>query len=57
MPSVALYWEIAPQITTRACRAEVGERRVEYLSADVVEEHVDTLRALLGQGLMTSSDL
>ena len=47
--SVALYWEIAPQITTRALRARRAERGVEDLAADVVEVDVDPLRAVLAQ--------
>ena len=47
---VLLYCEIAPQMTTRARRAEEEQQRVEDLAADVVEVDVDALRAVLREG-------
>ncbi len=48
---VLLYWEIAPQMTTRAA-VEKEQRGVENLAADVIEIDVDALGAVLRQGCL-----
>ncbi len=48
---------MAPQITTRACRAQIGEHGVEDIAADIVEIHVDAVWTVRPQALARVSCL